>query len=159
MKRKGFKWAAAFVFVIALAAMASGGVRRYANVVTPGVADTTTILTGFGKLASLFERTESNISMALQVLSRSANDSLLVTVQTTNALEDSTSWINLTAFGGVKTATGTTFRAYTGPLTTADSTFFIGRWVRVMVNHGAAAGSSLAGDSSRIRLQITEWSN
>lgn len=155
---KWFKGAIVALAVFLLCfALAFAGPPVYDDAGTPNSSDTTTVLTGFGKQLISFQRNKTNISFAMQVSGRATNDSALVTVQTTNNLSDTSSWINLTAFGGVKVANGTTVRSYRNSVTSADSTFFLGRFVRIMVNHGAAAGSSLAADSSRIRVQIVEW--
>jgi len=156
--KRYFKLAAVVSFsILLLFITAWAAPPKYDKVATPAIADTTTILTGFGKLATFFERTRNNLGMSLQVSGRATNDSLQVTVQSTNVPADTNSWVNLTAFGGVKVANGITARNYYGPAVTADSTFFLGRYVRMMINHGAAAGSSLAGDSSRVLIQIKEW--
>ena len=60
----------------------------------------------WGRVFKLFERTKANFSLDLWVRTRDTNDSVKVTVQSSNELVDTLGWTNLTNFGGAKTALG-----------------------------------------------------
>lgn len=99
-----------------------------------------------------YARKRANISFDLWVATRGSTDSLLITLQTTNDIRDTSSWQNMTNFGGAKTAIGHTARTFQP---TKDSTQFMGHFIRALMRH--SADTTVATDTSTFRLQITEW--
>ncbi len=114
---------------------------------------------GFGKNVLEFQRSRSNIWIGLNLQTRNADDSLTVTAQATNNLTD-TAWVTITNFGGTKTAAGRTNRAYVWGTNTQgiqDSTKYVGKYMRFMVNHGGSADSSEATDTSTFSLEFLQF--
>ena len=139
----------------AIAQEAGGGL----NVISDDPPADTTVATAaadFDRVTDNIFRQYSCLWVDLWVKTRSTTDSLLVVMQTTGSIVD-TGGVNLTNFGGVKTATGHySFAKCNDYWIGADSVKFFGRYFRFITQHGASAGESLPGDTSRFVIQYFE---
>lgn len=147
------------VFALAQNQETGGGRGGVFDVDISGVVgdiDTTTAAGGFGKTVNFFRRAKSNMAFDLWIQTRDTNDSLLVLVRTTNMPSDTSSYQTLTNFGGIKVATGHSSRSYHFQLG-VDTTRFVGSYVWITAYHGDAAGSALATDTSRFKVQFLQW--
>lgn len=128
--------------------------------------DTGKAFRGFAKELGTFRVEYDKFYINLQVLTRETTDSLTVTIQTKAAddVASDTGWVTLRQFGGAGAgivATGTTAWKATWNAASDTSAMSPAVWTyaRIMVNHGDAAGSCLASDSSRFRLLIRNYGN
>ena len=81
----------------------------------------------------------NDVCFCLRVATRGTNDSLIVTVQTTEEPSDTNTWQTLTTFDGVKTTVSNTVRCFPVGTPARDSVLPLFKYVRVIQDHSIAA--------------------